>query len=146
MKGVYMSSKQIKQINTLQKQLNVLLASQYESLLDNQLTAKQVLILELIRAGVTSSTELSQHAQVSTSAISQLLNKLENQDYITRTINPENRRKIEIALAEKSIQYFEQTSHMQQQINEAIYGQLPEEDLAALVVILKKLLHIASQK
>lgn len=141
-----MSSKQIQQINTLQTQLNVLLASQYESLLDNQLTAKQVLILELIRAGITSSTELSQHAQVSTSAISQLLNKLENQDYITRTINPENRRKIEIALAEKSIQYFEQTSHMQQQINEAIYGQLPEEDLVALVDILKKLLHIASQK
>ena len=141
-----MSSKLIDQINLLQNQLNVVLASKYESLIDNQLTAKQVLILELIRSGVTSSTEIAQHAQVSTSAISQLLNKLEKQGYITRTINKENRRKIEIALAEKSIHYFEQISRLEKEINENIYGQLPPEDLAALVKILEKLLHIAGGK
>lgn len=141
-----MSSKLIDQINLLQNQLNVVLASKYESLIDNQLTAKQVLILELIRSGVTSSTEIAQHAQVSTSAISQLLNKLEKQGYITRTINKENRRKIEIALAEKSIHYFEQIAHLETEINENIYGQLPPEDLAALVKILEKLLHIAGGK
>ena len=141
-----MSSKIIDQINLLQNQLNVVLASKYESLIDNQLTAKQVLILELIRSGVTSSTEIAQHAQVSTSAISQLLNKLEKQGYITRTINQENRRKIEIALAEKSIHYFEQIAHLEKEINENIYGQLPPEDLAALVKILEKLLHIAGGK
>lgn len=141
-----MSSKLIDQINLLQNQLNVVLASKYESLIDNQLTAKQVLILELIRSGVTSSTEIAQHAQVSTSAISQLLNKLEKQGYITRTINKENRRKIEIALAEKSIHYFEQIARLEKEINENIYGQLPPEDLAALVKILEKLLHIAGGK
>lgn len=138
-----MSSKLIEDINIFQNQLNVLLANKYESLIDNQLTAKQVFILELIRTGITSSTDLAQHLQVSTSAVSQLLNKLENQGYVERTINPENRRKIEITLAVKSIQYFEQTTRLEKEINENIYGQLPQEDLEALSTILKKLITIA---
>lgn len=138
-----MSSKLIEDINIFQNQLNVLLASKYESFIDNQLTAKQVFILELIRTGITSSTDLAQHAQVSTSAISQLLNKLENQGYVERTINPENRRKIEITIAAKSLQYFDQITRLEKEINETIYGQLPQEDLEALSSILKKLIGIA---
>lgn len=138
-----MSSKLIEDINIFQNQLNVLLANKYESFIDNQLTAKQVFILELIRTGITSSTDLAQHLQVSTSAVSQLLNKLENQGYVERTINPENRRKIEITLAAKSVQYFEQITQLEKQINENIYGQLPQEDLEALSTILKKLITIA---
>lgn len=138
-----MSSKLIEDINVFQNQLNVLLANKYESFIDNQLTAKQVFILELIRTGITSSTDLAQHLQVSTSAVSQLLNKLENQGYVERTINPENRRKIEITLAAKSVQYFEQITQLEKEINENIYGQLPQEDLEALSTILKKLITIA---
>lgn len=138
-----MSSKLIEDINIYQNQLNVLLASKYENLIDNQLTAKQVFILELIRTGITSSTDLAKHSQVSTSAVSQLLNKLENQGYIARTINQENRRKIEITLAAKSIHYFEQITLLEKEINENIYGQLPKEDLEALSTILKKLIRIA---
>ncbi|MER1987399.1 MAG: MarR family transcriptional regulator [Solibacillus sp.] len=138
-----MSSKLIEDINIFQNQLNVLLASKYENFIDNQLTAKQVFILELIRTGITSSTDLAQHLQVSTSAVSQLLNKLDNQGYIERTINPKNRRKIDITLAKKSIHYFEQITLLEKEINENIYGQLPKEDLEALSTILKKLIRIA---
>lgn len=138
-----MSSKLIEDINIYQNELNVLLASKYENFIDNQLTAKQVFILELIRTGITSSTDLAQHLQVSTSAVSQLLNKLDNQGYIERTINQKNRRKIEITLAMKSIQYFEQITLLEKEINENIYGQLPKEDLEALSTILKKLIRIA---
>lgn len=138
-----MSSKLIEDINIFQNQLNVLLASKYENLIDNQLTAKQVFILELIRTGITSSTDLAQHLQVSTSAVSQLLNKLDNQGYIERTINQKNRRKIEITLAMKSIHYFEQITLLEKEINENIYGQLPKEDLEDLSRILKKLIRIA---
>lgn len=138
-----MSSKLIEDINIFQNQLNVLLASKYENLIDNQLTAKQVFILELIRTGITSSTDLAQHLQVSTSAVSQLLNKLDNQGYIERTINQKNRRKIEITLTMKSIHYFEQITLLEKEINENIYGQLPKEDLENLSTILKKLIRIA---
>lgn len=92
--GGFMSSQLIENIKILQNQLNVLLASKYENLIDNQLTAKQVFILELIRAGVTTSTDIAQHLQFSTSAVSQLLNKLDDQVYIQRSINPENRNYI----------------------------------------------------
>lgn len=138
-----MSSKLIEDINIFQNQLNVLLASKYKNLIDNQLTAKQVFILELIRTGITSSTDLAQHLQVSTSAVSQLLNKLDNQGYIERTINQKNRRKIEITLTMKSIHYFEQITLLEKEINENIYGQLPKEDLENLSTILKKLIRIA---
>ncbi|WP_010289256.1 MarR family winged helix-turn-helix transcriptional regulator [Kurthia massiliensis] len=138
-----MSSKLIEDINIFQNQLNVLLASKYENLIDNQLTAKQVFILELIRTGITSSTDLAQYLQVSTSAVSQLLNKLDDQGYIERTINQKNRRKIEITLAMKSIHYFEQITLLEKEINENIYGQLPKEDLENLSTILKKLIRIA---
>ena len=140
-----MSSHLIDTINVLQKQLNVRLATKFEKMIDNELTAKQVLILELVRAGVTSSTELAEHAQVSTSAISQLLNKLEAQGYIERAINPTNRRKIDITLGQKAIAYFERSLALDREINEHMYGQLPEEDLQALVKILQKLLQIAEE-
>ena len=138
-----MCAELIETINVLQKQLNVRLATKFEKMMDNELTAKQVLILELVRIGKTSSTELAEHAQVSTSAISQLLNKLEHQGYIVRTINPTNRRKIDIALGDKAVAYFERTMALDREINESMYGQLPEEDLQALVTILQKLLRIA---
>ncbi|MDZ5610617.1 hypothetical protein U2I54_27370 [Bacillus pseudomycoides] len=42
----------IQKINVLQNQLNIQLASRYEHKIDNQLTAKQILLLELIWMGV----------------------------------------------------------------------------------------------
>lgn len=139
-----MSTQLIQQINELQKQLNIKIASQYERMLDNELTAKQELILELIRIGVTTSSDIAERVQVSTSAVSQFLNKLEDQGYIKRTINKENRRKIDITLAPKAIAFFEQKIKLTQQINESMYGQLPTEDLHALHSILQKLLQIAN--
>ena len=138
-----MSALLIQQINDLQKQLNIQVASRFERMLDNELTMKQELILELIRNGITSSTDLAARVQVSTSAISQFLNKLEEQGFITRTINKANRRKIDITLAPKAIAFFEQKAQLTQQINDSIYGQLPTEDLQALHTILQKLLQIA---
>ena len=134
-----MSAELIEQINQLQTQLNVQLASKYEKHLDNQLTAKQVFVLELIRAGLTTSTEIAANMNVSTSAVSQLLNKLEEHHFIYRSINRTNRRKNEIQLAEKSIRYFEQMTQLEKEINEKLYGQLPEQDLQALSNILGKL-------
>lgn len=134
-----MTAELIEQINRLQTQLNVQLASKYEKHLDNQLTAKQVFVLELIRAGVTTSTEIAANMNVTKSAVSQLLNKLEEHDYIHRIINKTNRRKNEIQLAEKSIHYFEQMTQLEKEINEKLYGQLPEQDLQALSNILGKL-------
>ncbi|MFS0873975.1 MarR family winged helix-turn-helix transcriptional regulator [Paenibacillus xylanilyticus] len=133
-------------INSLQTQLNIQLASKYEKHIDNQLTAKQVLVLELIRSGVNSTKALADNLSVSTSAISQLLNKLEANAYIIRTIDKENRRKIKLQLAERSEKYFDQLMLLEKEMNEKLYGMLPIEDLQHLARILGKLTKLAGDE
>ena len=132
-------SEYIQQINLLQNQLNVCLATKYQNGLDNQLTAKQVLLLELISNNVSSAKEIAQQLDISTSAVSQLLNKLEEKGYIMRTVNPKNRREILIAPAQKGKDYFVTQEAISKEIDEMVYGKLPEEDLQQLANILKKL-------
>lgn len=132
-------SEYIQQINLLQNQLTVFLAAKYQDRIDNQLTAKQVLLLELINSNVCSTKEIAQHLDISTSAVSQLLNKLEEKGYITRTVNPKNRREIILTLGEKGEAYFREQEAFSKEIDELVYGQLPEEDLQQLANILKKL-------
>ena len=76
---------------------------------------------------------------MSTSAVSQLLNKLEEKGYITRTVNPKNRREILIAPAQKGKDYFATQEAISKEIDELVYGKLPEEDLQQFANILKKL-------
>ena len=134
-----MKNELIQKINTLQNQLNIQLASRYEHKIDNQLTAKQVLLLELIRIGVSSTKDLASNLDVSMSAVSQLLNKLESKEYIVRNINKENRREIVLNLAEKGDLYFDELEKLEDEINRNVYGKLSLEDLEHLVRILSKL-------
>ena len=75
---------------------------------------------------------------MSTSAVSQLLNKLEEKGYIMRTVNPKNRREILIAPAQKG-KVFSTQEAISKEIDELVYGKLPEEDLQQFANILKKL-------
>ena len=129
----------IQQINLLQNQLNVHLATKYQNRLDNQLTAKQLRLLELIVSNICSTKEIAQQLDISTSAVSQLLNKLEEKGYITRTVNPKNRREIILKLSEKGEAFFQEQEEFSKEIDESVYGKLPEEDLQQLANILKKL-------
>ncbi|MFF5994748.1 MarR family transcriptional regulator [Lysinibacillus sp. KU-BSD001] len=141
-----MKNTYIEQINVLQNELIVQLASKYESRLDNQLTAKQVLLLELIQSNVSTTKALAQHLHVSNSAVSQLLNKLEERGYISRNINPDNRREIKLALAQKGEAYFTSAEKLQQEMNERVYGKLSLEDLQQLLMILEKLNTIVQEE
>lgn len=134
-----MTNDLIQQINSLQNHLNIQLASRFEHKIDNQLTAKQVLLLELIRTGVTSTKDLAARLNITTSAVSQILNKLEAKEYITRSINKENRREIILNLGVKGNRYFEEVQMLEDEINHSVYGQLPVEDLEHLVRILTRL-------
>lgn len=135
----------INQINILQNWLNIQLARRYEAKIDNGLTAKQVLLLELIKAGFTSTKELADKLEISTSAVSQILNKLEDKGYIERFINKNNRREIILSLADKANQYFIDVNNLEQKINRQVYGQLSLEDLKELTNILDKLQNIVKE-
>ncbi|MEC1178044.1 MarR family transcriptional regulator [Metasolibacillus meyeri] len=139
-----MKDEYIKQINILQSNFNILVAKKFENQLDNELTAKQVLLLELIKEGVTSTKDIANKLNVSTSAVSQILNKLEDREYIERNFNPQNRREIILNLADKAHQYFKDLAALKYQINKNIYENLSSEDLKQLKNILEKLLTIAT--
>lgn len=139
-----MKDEYIHQINILQNNFNILVAKKFEKKLDNQLTAKQVLLLELIKEGVTSTKDIADKLNVSTSAVSQILNKLEDRGYIERKYNPQNRREIILYLADKAHQYFKELAVLKKQINKEIYGRLSTHDLNQLKDILEKLQIIAT--
>lgn len=97
------------------------------------------MLLELIKIGVTSTKNLADKLNVSTSAVSQILNKLENKGYVERFINPKNRREIVLNLADKANQYFNDLASLEDEINKEVYGQLSLEDLKQFTNILEKL-------
>lgn len=136
----------IEQINILENQLAVQLASKYEKQLDNELTAKQVLLLELVRAGTASVKSLAEYMEVTPSAVSQLVTKLEEKKYIHRHINPENRREIILVIAQKGEAYFQKAQKLEQELNRQVYGKLSLEDLQQLKEILEKLYQIVLEE
>lgn len=132
----------INRMNVLQNQINIGLAKKYEDKIDNNLTAKQVLVLELIKSGVRSTKEMASHLEISASAVSQILNKLEDKSYIKRELNKENRRETLLYLEERAEDYFESLLNLENEINEKVYEKLLIEDLQELVRILEKLNNI----
>ncbi len=134
MKDIYIS-----QINHLRDEINLLTAKQFETMLDNELSTKQVLLLESIRAGAASTKAVADSLSVSTSAVSQQLNRLESMGYIERKINPDNRREILLTISVKAEQYFEQLTFLKDKINRSLYGRLSLEELKQLVRILEKM-------
>ncbi|TCZ78263.1 MarR family transcriptional regulator [Paenibacillus albiflavus] len=135
----------INHLNVLHNEINIQIAKKFEGKLDNELTTKQVLLLELIKAGVASTKDLADKLNVSTSAVSQLLNKLEDKGYIERFINPKNRREIVLNLADRANQYFNDLAFLKDEINRELYGKLSLEELKQLTKILEKLQVIANE-
>lgn len=134
MKDVY-----INQINYLRDEINRRVAQQFEAMLDNELSTKQVLLLESIRNGATSTKALADVLDVSTSAVSQQLNRLEDMGYIKREINRNNRREIMLTIATKGERYFDQLTTLKHTINRNLYGRLSLEELKQLTTILEKM-------
>lgn len=132
----------IHRMNVLQNQINIVLAKKYEDKIDNHLTAKQVLVLELIKSGIRSTKEIASHLEISASAVSQILNKLEDNSYIKRELNKENRRETLLYLDQRAEDYFKSLLNLENEINEKVYEKLSMEDLQELVRILEKLNHI----
>jgi len=135
----------IQHINRLRNDINIRIARKYESKLDNGLTTKQVLLLELIKAGIASTKDLADKLNVTTSAVSQLLNKLEERGYIERSINPGNRREIVLKLARKAERYFNDLEALKEEVNRELYGRLSLDELMQLAGILEKLHAIAKE-
>jgi MarR family transcriptional regulator, organic hydroperoxide resistance regulator len=126
--------------------LSSLFLEDYKKLVTDEfaeLSTKQQVILELLRVNNRTVNEIAHFLSITASAASQLISKLEKQEYVKREINPDNRREIIVQLGEKGHYYNQMADKNQQFIIEKYYAKLPKEDLEKLLDIHEKLYHIA---
>ncbi|PAE42989.1 MarR family winged helix-turn-helix transcriptional regulator [Bacillus sp. 7884-1] len=126
--------------------LSSLFLEDYKKLVTDEfaeLSTKQQVILELLRVNNRTVNEIAHFLSITASAASQLISKLEKQEYVKREINPDNRREIIVQLGEKGHYYNQMVDKNQQFIIEKYYAKLPKEDLEKLLDIHEKLYHIA---
>ena len=114
-----MEINKMKSIFTKLDEINYVLLHHYEEIISYNIPPKQALVLEhLHRHSKLSVNELASEMKVTPGAISQLLAKLEQQQYIVRSINPESCREIIVTLGEKGTNLYQVFEKIDQKIVE----------------------------
>lgn len=130
----------VKELNQTVYEINLTLMQKYESQIDNEITSKQAVLLEILQKYNTMTvSEIADLMKVTSSAVSQIISKLEKKNYVRREINPNNRREIMVFMGEEGFRYFEARDRIDQTIIEKYYSQLDFEDVLHLKNTFKKL-------
>lgn len=130
----------IKEINNLNIECHTMMMKAFHNLFDENVTGQQsVLLRHLHHHRCLNTGEISRLMDVSPSAVSQILSKLEKGEYIKRSINPDNRRETIIELDQHGVQFISKAEKIEQLIIERVYYKLEEDDLADLHRIYSKL-------
>jgi len=132
--------KSVRELHESEKNCNLMILNEYRPLLKYDLSTKQELLLKLIHKNkrVTVS-EIAKKMDVTLSAISQILSKLEDGRFLKREINPNNRREIIVTLDEKGEEYFLDYEKIELNIIEKYYSKLDIEEVQLLKNITLKL-------
>lgn len=130
----------VKDINRMEYNVNVKLRYEFDELIDDQITEKQLIVLNLIHDEPQLTTsELAHRLNITKSAVSQTLNALEQRGMITRTINPTNRRELTIGLTQMALDYIQKVEQVELAIIAKYYSRLSLNDLNQLRDIYRKL-------
>lgn len=107
---------------------------------EHNLSSKHLTIIEFVRmkAQVTMN-EVANLLKATPSAASQIISKLEAQDYLKREVNKANRRETLVCLGNKGEELANQIDKKENELIEKYYLQLPLEDIEAYCDIIKKL-------
>ncbi|PLS18498.1 transcriptional regulator [Bacillus sp. M6-12] len=117
----------------------------YKNHLDDaysKLTTKQVMLLELLRQSPRTIGEIAESFQMTASAASQLIKKLENSHYVKREINLDNRREIIVSLGTEGESYVKKAEELDLYIIQKYYLKLGQKDLENLLDLYEKLYQI----
>lgn len=137
----------VREINELEYACNSMLTKEYESLLDESITNSQIIMLNHINHyGRILTGDISKLMNISPSAVSQTLNRLEKNGYIKRSINPNNRREVFVELDTKGIKYIKINEEIELSIIERFYSKLDLADITALRDIMYKLKRIIEEE
>lgn len=137
----------VRQINEADYFINSLIYQEFQAFLDDEITPKQAILLDLIKQSTQLTiSEMANKMKISSSAVSQLVSKMEKQGYLKRRINPANRREILVTLRDKSHKYFAKHDQVEQMIAERLYAKLEAAELEHFKKIILKLKQIAIQE
>ena len=110
------------------------------SLKDQNLTIKELSILLRIRCGdITTQKDLVDVFNVSDAYIAKLLKKFEDNEYITRMEDPQNRRKKIVKLTQKGMEKTDELIAIITNWEQEITSDLTDDEIAALKKILFKI-------
>lgn len=119
--------------------INNSLIKEYEALLEIELTPKQSLLLDYVHKSKLTVNELAYNMNITASAVSQLVKRMEKDHYVKREINTQNRREINVLLDWKGIKIYETYDEIDKLMIEKYYSKLEEDEVKQLNSIVKKL-------
>lgn len=115
------------------------------------LQPSELAVLKRASAGCTcgekglSVSAIQQNLPLSKPAVSQTLNNLEKKDYITRTIDPQDRRKITVSLTPTGEQVLENAQRCYEESLENLLERLGTENTQTLIKLLDHLMAILDE-
>ncbi len=137
----------VTEINEITYSMNARLIKEYWSLLTEDLLTKQIILMDLVKKeSRLSISQLAEFTNVTSSAVSQIVSKLEKEKYLLRTINPNNRREIIVQLDEQGHNYYSKEEKINKEIVNRFYSRLKTEEVIQLPNILVKLNHVVEDE
>lgn len=134
------------EINKTLEELWLLLEIKERAFTNFQLNNQQYSLLTLIMRHPSSTpTELAEKMNITKSAISQQLVKLEAEDYIYRKQHLEDKRAFSVELGEKGLLYKNEMDRFMQQVSDKYYARLSSEELISLLSALQKLTKVIEE-
>ena len=108
------------------------------------LTPPQVFTLHFIeQSSQCTVTQLAEKLDVKPSAITVMLDRLENHGYVSRSRDERDRRVVRIELSAAGSRILHQVKQMRKKILEQCLYQLPQDELEPFLITLEKLAEIA---
>ncbi len=120
----------VKSMNLLLDEFNVLITKEFKELDDFHLTLQQeVVLIYISRRDRVTAAQIAQEFDITKSAVSQVLTKLEQQDLIAKIVNPDNRRESFIVLGKQGKRFMDTLVEIEDHMIEKYYSKVKIDDL-----------------
>lgn len=127
--------------------VNSKMVMEFNSLFNHEITQKQLLILQTVRNGENITiNEISQQTGLSLSSVSQLIGRLEKENYLKREVNINNRREVFVSLDSEADLLFENYNRVDSYLIEKYYSEFSVEEVKQFRNLVKKLYNVMEQK
>ncbi|SDW08100.1 transcriptional regulator, MarR family [Paenibacillus sp. PDC88] len=118
-------------MNQVLDEFNVLITKEVKDLDDYHLTSQQeVILIYISKHERITTSEISHAFDITKSAVSQVLTKLEQEEMILKRVNPDNRRESFIVLAERGESFIAKLADIDRVMIDKYYSKI---DLPKLI-------------